>query len=59
MYANRRSENSLGWYPGSFVIGLASIASDVGCDVDWFERIMSEWPRIDRHERLICSIALR
>jgi len=53
MYANRRSENSLGWYPGPFVIGLASIASDVGCDVDWFERIMSERPRIDRHERLI------
>ena len=53
MYVNRRMEKPLGWYPGPFVIGLASIASDVGCDVDWFERIMSEQPRVDRHERLI------
>jgi len=53
MYVNRRMEKPLGWYPGPFVIGLASIASDVGCDVDWFERIMSERPRVNRHERLI------
>jgi len=53
MYVNRRMEKPLGWYPGPFVISLASIASDVGCDVDWFERIMSEQPRVDRHERLI------
>ena len=53
MYVNRRMEKPLGWYPGPFVIGLASIASDVGGDVDWFERIMSEQPRIDRHERLM------
>ena len=53
MYVNRRMEKPLGWYPGPFVIGLASIASDVGYDVDWFERIMSEQPHVDRHERLI------
>ena len=53
MYVNRRMEKPLGWYPGPFVISLASIASDVGCDVDWFERIMSERPRVDRNERLI------
>ena len=53
MYVNRRMEKPLGWYPGPFVISLASIASDVGCDVDWFEQIMSEKPRVDRHERLI------
>ena len=53
MYVNRRMEKPLGWYPGPFVISLASIASDVGCDVDWFERIMSEQPHVDRHERLI------
>ena len=53
MYVNRRMEKPLGWYPGPFVISLASIASDVGCDVDWFERIMSEQPRVDRHERLM------
>ena len=53
MYVNRRMEKPLGWYPGPFVISLASIASDVGYDVDWFERIMSEQPHVDRHERLI------
>jgi AraC-like DNA-binding protein len=53
MYVNIRMEKPLGWYPGPFVIGLASIASDVGCDVDWFERIMSEQPHVDRHERLV------
>ena len=30
MYVNRRMEKPLGWYPGPFVISLASIASDVG-----------------------------
>ena len=53
MYVDTRMVKPLGWYPGPFVIGLASIASDVGCDVDWFERIMSEQPRGERHERLI------
>ncbi len=53
MHASRRMENSLGWYPGPFLIGLTSIASDVGYDAEWFERIMSEGPRADRKERQI------
>ena len=53
MDASRRMKHSLGWYPGPFLIGVTSIAADVGADVDWFERIMSEPPSEDRRERLI------
>ena len=53
MQTSRRTKNSLGWYPGPFLIGLIDIAAEAGCDVDWFERIMSERPSGDREERVM------
>ena len=53
MYTRRRSKNSLGWYPGPFLINLITLAEEAGCDVGWFERIMSEPPSGDRQERTI------